>query len=74
MVILGIGGILSDAAAALVRDGQLVAAIEQKKIARYSRLGEVPTEAIDGCLRTARVDRSQVDLVALVLSVPSLRR
>ena len=33
MIIIGLGGILSDAACALLRDGELVAAIEEKKIA-----------------------------------------
>ena len=43
MIILGLGGILSDAACALLRDGELIAAIEEKKIAR--RLHERRTSA-----------------------------
>ncbi|MBL8295116.1 MAG: carbamoyltransferase [Bryobacterales bacterium] len=66
MVILGIGGILSDAAAALIKDGDLIAAVEQRKIARYTRVGDVPEEAIDACLNAGRVERSRVDYVAVV--------
>ena len=34
MIILGIGGILGDAATAIVKDGQLVAAVEEVKVSR----------------------------------------
>ena len=66
MIILGIGGILNDAAAALMKDGGVVAAIEQKKAARNSRAGLVPLEAIEECLRIGKVDRDAVTAVALV--------
>ena len=39
MIILGLGGILKDGAAALLRDGELVAAIEENKIARHRSPG-----------------------------------
>jgi carbamoyltransferase len=66
MVILGIGGILRNAAAALLRDGELVAAVEQEKIDRSHRAGELPGEAIEACLRMAGVQPQQVDCAALV--------
>ncbi|MEZ5403920.1 MAG: carbamoyltransferase C-terminal domain-containing protein [Bryobacteraceae bacterium] len=66
MIILGIGGILNDAAAALIRNGELRTAVEQRKIARYTRPGELPMEAITACLREARAGRDQVDCVVLV--------
>ena len=34
MIILGIGGILGDAAAAILRDGELAAAVEESKLVR----------------------------------------
>ena len=46
MIILGIGGILSDAACALLRDGELVAAVEEKKIARRHTSGELPQQQL----------------------------
>ncbi|HUS06438.1 MAG TPA: carbamoyltransferase N-terminal domain-containing protein, partial [Bryobacteraceae bacterium] len=66
MIILGIGGILSDAACALLKDGKLVAAIEEKKIARGHTPGKLPVQAIEECLRLAGVSADQVDCVALV--------
>ncbi len=66
MIILGIGGILNDAAAALIRDGELKAAVEQRKIARYTHPGEVPMEAVTACLRETRAGREHVDCVVLV--------
>jgi carbamoyltransferase len=66
MVILGLGGIITDAAAALVKAGTLVAAVEQKKVARYSRPGQTPLEAVDACLHSAQLERRHVDMVAVV--------
>jgi carbamoyltransferase len=66
MIILGIGGILNDAACALLRDGELVAAVEEKKIARRYTPGEMPEQALTECLRIAKVKAEQVDCVALV--------
>ncbi len=70
MIILGIGGILHDAACAILRDGKLVAAIEEIKIARQHRPGELPDHAIAACLRIAGVTAEQVDCVALVRPFP----
>ena len=66
MVILGLGGILTDAAAALVKDGVLAAAVEQKKVARHSRPGQTPLDAVDECLRSAALELRHVDIVAVV--------
>jgi carbamoyltransferase len=66
MIILGVGGIFKDAAAAILKDGELVAAVEQHKIARFSRAGDLPLEAIDACLRIARVDPGAIDCAAVV--------
>ncbi len=66
MVILGLGGLLNDAACAILKDGRLVAAVEQKKLARRFQPGELPDESIRACLRMAAVAADQVDCVALV--------
>ena len=54
MIVLGIGGMLNDAAAVLLNDGELLAAVEQKKIARRHRPGDIPEEAIAACLKIAQ--------------------
>ncbi|MEN6603847.1 MAG: carbamoyltransferase N-terminal domain-containing protein, partial [Bryobacteraceae bacterium] len=66
MTILGIGGLLNDPAAAILKDGRLVAAVEEKKLARHHRPGELPEAAIAECLRAAGVEPEQVDCVAVV--------
>ncbi len=71
MIILGLGGILSDAACALLRDGELVAAIEEKKIARHYTAGELPQQAIAGCLQIAKITPEQVDSIAVVRPFPA---
>ncbi|MDX2153367.1 MAG: carbamoyltransferase C-terminal domain-containing protein [Bryobacteraceae bacterium] len=66
MNILGIGGLLADPAVALLKDGTLAAAVEQKKIARRHKPGELPEEAITASLELARLSRGQIDTVAIV--------
>ena len=58
MIILGIGGVLNDAAAAVLKDGELAGAVEQKKVARRARAGELPEEAIAASLRLAGSPRT----------------
>lgn len=65
MNILGIGGILHDAAASVIRDGELVAAIEQRKLTRAEHPGELPLAAIEECLRIARVTPAEVHAVSV---------
>ena len=66
MNILGIGGILDEAASAVLIDGRLAAACEEKKIARYAQPGRLPAASIDACLRSSGIDASKVDCVAVV--------
>jgi carbamoyltransferase len=71
MVILGIGGIRNDAACAVLADGELKAAVEQKKVARYHTAGGLPEEAIRSCLSIAGTSPAGVDTVALVRPIGS---
>jgi carbamoyltransferase len=73
MIILGIGGILDDASSAVLKDGELVAAIEESKLARGARTGSrggLPEHAIAACLQLAGVRPEQVDAVAIVRPIP----
>jgi carbamoyltransferase len=72
MNILGISGQEQDAAAALIQDGVVVAAIEEEKLSRIrhvglSYAGGLPHLAIDFCLRQAGIDFGQLDYVAYYL-------
>src|SRR5581483_8032311 len=70
MIILGIGGIGGDSACAILKDGQLAAAIEESKLvrlqARPAGHADLPDRAIAMCLELAGAKASQVDAVALV--------
>jgi carbamoyltransferase len=74
MIILGIGGLLGDAATAILKDGALVAAIEESKLVRrrthWGGHGELPEHSIAKCLELAGVTPQQVDAVAIVRPIP----
>ncbi len=65
MLILGIGGFVRDAAAAVLRDGELVSAVEQEKL-RHRRPGTLPLEAVRSALDLARARPEDVDWLILV--------
>src|SRR5690348_11667993 len=52
-----------DAAAALVQDGQVIAAASQERFVRQKKSGAFPFAAIDYCLDVAGIDLTQVDYV-----------
>src|SRR5271170_3610673 len=66
MAILGIGGLLGDAACAVLKNGELKAAVEEAKISRGFRPGQIPVASMDECLRLAGVTRAEVECVAVV--------
>ncbi|MGI5346885.1 carbamoyltransferase family protein [Streptomyces sp. CA-250714] len=53
-----------DAAAALVIDGELVAAVEEERLSRVKKTSDFPEHAIKWCLNSAGVDLDQVDVFA----------
>ncbi|MFN0165889.1 MAG: carbamoyltransferase C-terminal domain-containing protein [Bryobacteraceae bacterium] len=69
MLILGIGGVLRSASAAVLRDGQILAAIEEDKLNREHRSGELPLASILECLRISAAAPAQVDYVAITRPV-----
>ncbi|WP_433227489.1 carbamoyltransferase family protein [Actinomadura formosensis] len=56
-------GYAHDAAACLIRDGELVAAVEEERLNRVKKTTKFPINAIRACLATAGVKPSQVDAV-----------
>jgi carbamoyltransferase len=63
MEILGISCFFHDAAAALLRDGELVAAAEEERFTRKKHDYDFPAQAIDFCLQTGRVSGAELDFV-----------
>ncbi len=63
MHILGISCYYHDAAAALLRDGRLVAAAQQERFSRRKHDPAFPADAIDFCLRKAGIAAGDLDYV-----------
>ena len=63
--ILGLNAYHADAAACLVKDGTLVAAVEEERFRRVKHWGGFPGESIRYCLAEAGVSLADVDHVAI---------
>ena len=64
MNVLGLSCYFHDSAAALLQDGQLVAAAEEERFTRKKHDYDFPQQAIDYCLRTAGITARDLDAVA----------
>src|SRR5262249_27312711 len=62
--ILGISAYYHDAAAALLRDGEILAAAQEERFTRKKNDPDFPVHAIDFCLRHAGLEPSELDAVA----------
>jgi len=65
MYILGVNAYHGDSSACIVRDGVLVAAIEEERIRRVKHWAGLPTEAITFCLAEAGLTLADVDAIAV---------
>ncbi|MCP4642755.1 MAG: carbamoyltransferase [bacterium] len=72
MNVLGIGGFSHDSAAALVCDGELVAAVAEERLTRVKHQGGVPRKAVEFCLETAGFKPDDVDHIGCYMR-PGLR-
>lgn len=64
-LVLGLNAFHADAAAALVRDGQVIAAAEEERFRRIKHWAGFPSEAIAWCLADAGVSLAEVDHIAI---------
>jgi len=64
MNILGISAFYHDSAAALVRDGEIIAAAQEERFTRRKHDYRFPTQAVRSCLQAGRIDASDLDHVA----------
>ena len=65
MVILGVNAYHGDASAVVIRDGELVAAVEEERLRRIKHWAGFPREAIRKCLDMAGVAPMEVSHVAV---------
>ena len=62
--ILGISAFYSDSAAALVRDGEIIAAAQEERFTRKKHDGSFPERSVEYCLAEGGITISEVDIVA----------
>jgi carbamoyltransferase len=65
VIVLGINAYHGDVAAALVRDGQLVAAVEEERFTRVKHWSGLPVASMRACLAMAGVDARSIDAIAV---------
>lgn len=65
MIVLGLNAYHGDSAAALVKDGRLIAAAEEERFRRIKHWSGLPTEAMKWCLADAGLKLSDVDHIAI---------
>ena len=65
MNIIGINAYHGDASAALVVDGQLIAAVEEERFNRIKHWAGFPAQSIRWCLETTNLKPSDIDHVAV---------
>src|SRR5215510_3346960 len=65
VIVLGLNCFHGDSSAALVRDGELVAAAEEERFRRVKHWAGFPSQAITFCLAEAGISLSEVDHIAI---------
>ena len=65
MLVLGINAYHGDVAAAILRDGQLVAAVEEERFRRIKHYAGFPREAVRACLAMAGAEARDIDAFAV---------
>jgi len=64
MYILGISAFYHDSAACLIRNGEILAAVQEERFTRRKHDANFPSNAVDYCLRYAGITIDDIDFVA----------
>jgi carbamoyltransferase len=65
MYILGINAYHGDAAAAIIKDGELLAAVEEERFNRIKHCAGFPTESVRYCLKVAGIQAEDLDHIGI---------
>ena len=63
MIVLGISGLYHDSAAALLEDGEILAAAQEERFTRIKNDASFPVNSIKYCLNVKQMDLKEVDVV-----------
>ena len=64
MYILGISAYYHDSAACIIKDGQIIGAVQEERFTRKKHDQNFPSNAIQYCFKEAGIGSSELDLVA----------
>lgn len=70
----GIDGIFHDSSASVVKDGRILASVEEERFNRKKHTNGIPFGAIDYCLKLAQVKLEQIDHIGYYLDPAVMRR
>ena len=65
MIILGINAYHADASAAIFRDGELIAAVEEERLTRVKHTAGFPSHAVRYCMEAAGVVPTEIDHIVI---------
>src|SRR5437016_2563170 len=65
MYIIGINAYHGDASAAIIKDGRLIAAVEEERFNRLKHCAGFPSQAIGYCLKMARIGIEEVEHIGI---------
>ncbi len=63
MYILGVSALYHDSAACIIKDGEIIAAAQEERFSRVKHDSSIPVEAINYCIREARITCEQLEAV-----------
>ena len=64
MIILGLSAFYHDSAAAIIRDGEIIAAAQEERFTRKKNDADFPINAAKFCLDAANVNFDEIDYIA----------
>ena len=65
MKILGINHDMFITSAAIIEDGKIIAAIAEERLTREKRTRKFPINSINYCLKEAKIDISNLDIITI---------
>ncbi len=63
MIVLGISALYHDSAAAIIKDGEIIAAVQEERFTRVKHDNRLPVNAIRFCLQSAHIEMYECDAV-----------
>lgn len=63
MYVLGISALYHDSAAALIKDGEIIAAAQEERFTRKKHDNSIPVHAIQYCMKTVGIDHKNLEAV-----------